>query len=169
MPELAEFFKVQVESIRNYMERRKPPLRYRIRLCRSGNGIERIVDSFQLADFLKVIWPTPAELDPELSPRHHEIKRRLDRVKGRMSVARRNLRRRDLSLRPIQEGIQPWKKRRNGKTNPSPPGPSDIEAGIGQPEPQPAPGECQEVDPYQGEGQGRSVAPRGREEGKREE
>ena len=55
-------------------------------------------------------------------------------------------------------------RRMNGKTNPEPHAPSGIEPEIGQFKPQVEPGERTEADPYQGQGQGRSVEPGGKEE-----
>src|SRR3990167_4738781 len=86
--ELAEFFKVLPLTIRSYMDRGKPPLKYRLRMVRRRPGYERIVDGSQLEEFLEAIWPTPAELDPSFSDRHREIVRRMKKIGDSMRLAR---------------------------------------------------------------------------------
>ena len=97
--------------------------------------------------------PQPHELDPTFSANHRKLLRL--RAKARQhALAGVRARQHDPTLRLVD----------TGKTTSSPLQPDRIDPGIGQAERQEAAGEHQEADPYQGEGQGRSVSPRGEED-----
>ena len=130
MDELAVFFRVQRHTIRDYMDRGRAgvTLQYRVRLGRKHPGVERIVDGLQLLDFLDHIWPTPKELDPESSLTHKEIRKRLDRVSGSMTLARAGTKRyRDSSLSPLDPTLSPDLTSNSSSPDYSPPRTNEVE------------------------------------------
>ena len=127
--------------------------------------------------------PQPHELDPTGSPTHRKLIRLRDKARHNSAVGLARRRQRDPTLQLVSpknlaprideverseagpgSGMGENERVVIGKTTSSPLQPDRIDPGIGQAERQEAAGEHQEADPYQGEGQGRSVSPRGEEE-----
>lgn len=150
MQEIAEYFRVGRQTVIRWQDEGDLP--YRLKLTNRGRTrYIRVTDSLQFEMFHLRKLPQVHELDPTGSPTHRKLLRL--RAKARRNSAaglQEQRRRHDPTLRLVPPGD-------TGKTNPSP----SPASGMGQDEPGIEPGEQQEADPYQGEGEGRSVAPRG--------